>query len=525
MSPTIDTARIIQTKSEKIFESMIPHNWIIRKRNPDIFIDYSIEIGEHGEPTGNIFYVQLKGISNLTPTHKEIKYQLKSKHLKYFRDDLKAPAFLIIIDINQKEGYWIFLQKYIIDNFKKGIPNQTKSIRIPVTNILSDNVLFYNAITESQKYITDLHSSSFVNAYKKLNLDFENKYPGASFKMLAEKGHINVSINNKGVPLKIKIKEDKTELYKEQIAQSGEILVFETEDIIIEDFDLLNDLIKEANIKKLEVNKYPTINSAVSILTRNSNNQISTILNTISGKTQIGKEYSSFSGSLQDSPFNIRMKYKLIAESKSVNIQLHLDIDYTKWTNKNILYLPHEEKLYNFFNDLIKNYEVELQLESQGNHLFTLKNKFENIFDLADGFLRIHKFVTICKFLKHIITFPDYHDIFKINKTDLEIMYHLILDGEYSSPGINFDAFVEYDSLNKNVHVFKGMIIEDMEMDSDFGLEILNKKIELKSVKVNLKRFEIEEIIITENEGQQTTKLILKENDDSKVIYSYKPES
>jgi hypothetical protein len=527
MGSTIGLPFIIQKESENILRSMLPNNWLIREQKPDFYIDYSVEIGEHGEPTGNIFYVQLKGISNLKPTHKEIKYQLKSKHLKYFRDVLRFPVFLIVIDINQKEGYWVFLQKYIIDTFKKGIPNQTKSIRIPVVNILSDNMTFHSAIIESQKYMTDLYSTSIIKAYTNIKSSLEKNYPGASLKFLAEKNHINISIKNSKIPLKIRIKEDKTELYKEQIEQykkSGEIFVFKTEDIIIENFDLLNDLIKDANINRLEINNYPTINSSVSILTRDNNNHVSTILNTISGKTQIGKEYSNFSGSLQDSPFNISMKYKLIAENKSVNIQLHLNIDYTKWADKNILYLPHEEKLYNFFNDLKNNYEVELQLESQGNHLFTLKNKFENIYELADGYLRIHKFIFVCKSLKHIITFPDYHDIFKINKTDLEIMYHLILDGEFSSPGMNFDAFVEYDSLNKNVHVFKGMIIEDMEMNSDFGLEILNKKIELKNVKVNLKRFEIEEIIIKENEGQQTTKLILKENKDSKVIYSYKPE-
>src|ERR1035437_10411138 len=110
MGATLDRQREIQNEAEKKFESMIPNNWIIRKRNPDIFIDYSIEIGEHGEPTGNIFYVQLKGIGNLKLTHKEIKYQLKSKHLIYFRDKLRFPVFLIVIDNNKKEGYWIFLQ-------------------------------------------------------------------------------------------------------------------------------------------------------------------------------------------------------------------------------------------------------------------------------------------------------------------------------------------------------------------------------------------------------------------------------
>jgi hypothetical protein len=292
MGATLDRQREIQNEAEKKFESMIPNNWIIRKRNPDIFIDYSIEIGEHGEPTGNIFYVQLKGMSNVKPAHKEIKYQLKSKHLKYFQEKLKAPVFLIILDINKTEGYWVFLQKYINDNFNKGIPNQTKSIRIPVVNILSDNISFHNAIIESQKYMTDLYSSSIIKAYTNIKTSLEKNYPGASMKFLAENNHINISIRNSKIPLKIKIKADKTGLYKKQIEQyqkSGEIFVFNTEDIIIENFDLLNDLIKDANIKKLEINKYPIINSSVSILTRNNNNHVSTILNTINGKTQIGK--------------------------------------------------------------------------------------------------------------------------------------------------------------------------------------------------------------------------------------------
>jgi len=121
MGSTIGPPFIIQKESENILRSILPNNWLIREQKPDFYIDYSIEIVENGELTGKICYVQLKGKSNLKISHKEIVYQLSSKHLIYFRDNLQIPVFLIVTDINQNEGYWVFLQKYINDNYYKEI--------------------------------------------------------------------------------------------------------------------------------------------------------------------------------------------------------------------------------------------------------------------------------------------------------------------------------------------------------------------------------------------------------------------
>jgi len=528
MSSTIDNNRIIQSKSEKIFKSLIPDSWLIKEQNPDFYIDYSIEIVENGELTGKICYVQLKGKSNLKISHKEIVYQLSSKHLIYFRDNLQIPVFLIVTDINQNEGYWVFLQKYINDNYYKEIPEQTKSIRIPEINALSKNILFSKAIIESQKYMTDLHSSSIVKAYSNLKSNIDRKYPGSSLMFVADNDKINFSINNFKGPLTFTVKNEKKEFYQEIFEQSkktGKSFTIKTEDIIISGFDFLNDLIKETNITEIVLPTSLAYKSSVTLMTLNNNNQLSTLLNTIHGKTSFIKNNTEsvgeFEGNLEDSPLSITLQFKAENDTGKANLQISLDIDFNKWKKKNICFLPHEEKLNKFFYDIMNNYEVELSLDILDNQLLKMKNKFEDFIHISNLFIKIHKIVFLCKKLNPQILFPTLKEIICLNDNDLEIMYNLILKSEYIQSGKVYNITCEF--VHENEYpLIKGKLMPDIELTGNYDLEISGKYIILYNISIEAHGFEIENIISVIKENNLTvSKLFLKGNSNSEVIYRY----
>jgi hypothetical protein len=523
MGATLDRQREIQTEAEKIFESQIPNNWIIRKRNPDIFIDYSIEIGENGEPTGNIFYVQLKGISTLNLNYKEVKHQLETKHLKYFRDDLDVPAFLIVIDINRKEGYWIFLQKYIKNNFQKEILQHTKTIRIPILNNLSNIKLFYNSILEAKKYLKALKSTSVFYAVKNI----KDKYPEISLKVETEKNQINLSIKDYKIPFRIKVKNEKIESYKNQIEQfqkTGEYITLNKDDIDIEGSELFKDIITETDVTEIKFKTIDTVKSCVTILTRDNNNQLSTLLSPISGKTQFNSEHFHFYGALDDSPLNLELDLAIDKNSRIVDVQSSMSVDFIKWKGKSILLLPQEEKLFNFFCNLINNYTVELFLEIGGVPFLKAKEKIGKIYDMAEAFNKIHKFVYICKSLKYNIPFPVVHEVFKINNIDLETMFNLLKNGKYISSGDNYKISFSKETSDNNYPFKQGMIIENYESIRNIKLDVRDTKIILNNVTFQLLHFEIEDINNYDNNGIPFTRLNLKGTDKSKVIHSYKHE-
>jgi hypothetical protein len=523
MNSTVGPAKIIQNKSEKLFRSMMPDNWIIKEQTPDYFIDYYVEmVNDQGELTGNICYVQLKGKSNIKSHHKEIKYQLSSKHLNYFKNDFKAPVFLIIIDTKINEGYWIFLQKYINDNFKGNIPQITKSIRIPITNNLSNIMDFRNSIIAAQKYMTDLHSSSIINAITNIG----KRYPDISMKFERNKEQTKYSIQANN-PFKIIFKDDKRESYKKMVEMSqlnGEPITLKISDIIIQGFDYINELINESRITTISVDPLINFKSNVTIFTRDSNNQLSTLLNTINGKTRISKEFTNFAGTLDGSPFSISIKLKTETKASEVNVELTINYDFKKWINKNISLVPIEEKLFNFFNDIKNNYEVELRLEIMGNHLLTMKNKLDSILPLAEIFIRTQKFIYVCKKMKYLIPFPDLSEILKIDNNDLEIMYNLLKLGEFVSSGINYTITGIYKAIN-DTPINRNMIIDEIELLANFKLEVSKKNLVLNGILIRLNKFEIDEIINLEVKGVPSVQIKLKANQDSKIIYLYEPNT
>ena len=105
---------IEEAESKRIFNNSIPTEWIIREIKPDYGIDLSIEIVENGNVTGNVLFVQLKGVEKLKIIGDHVSFRLKVNHLRYYmqRDD---PIILVVVDIKDIKCYWIYLQKYVYE--------------------------------------------------------------------------------------------------------------------------------------------------------------------------------------------------------------------------------------------------------------------------------------------------------------------------------------------------------------------------------------------------------------------------
>ena len=48
---------IIETKSQRIFERLVPVEWVAREVKPDYGVDYLVEVFKNGESTGKTFFV------------------------------------------------------------------------------------------------------------------------------------------------------------------------------------------------------------------------------------------------------------------------------------------------------------------------------------------------------------------------------------------------------------------------------------------------------------------------------------
>lgn len=93
--------------------------------------------------TGNI-YVQLKATDGLKLVNNgsEISFVLDKRDINlWFNEPL--PVILVIYDVLNDKGYWLYLQRYFekLGNFDISMIANNYSIRIPIANILNEKSL------------------------------------------------------------------------------------------------------------------------------------------------------------------------------------------------------------------------------------------------------------------------------------------------------------------------------------------------------------------------------------------------
>ena len=104
--------RRIDSRAQKVFKNLLSDEWLPRERNPDIHVDYAVEIADQ-EPTGEIFLVQLKGTEKPRYKGNTVKLSLKTKHLAYYLKKLKQPVFVVLVDTKAERAFWIFTQEWL----------------------------------------------------------------------------------------------------------------------------------------------------------------------------------------------------------------------------------------------------------------------------------------------------------------------------------------------------------------------------------------------------------------------------
>lgn len=102
---------IIETKSQRIFERIVPVEWVCREIKPDYGVDYLVEIFENNKSTGKTFFVQLKG-STQEIKNETFEKQITTDNLKYY-NLLALPVIIICVSVTTEKIWGIWANKLI----------------------------------------------------------------------------------------------------------------------------------------------------------------------------------------------------------------------------------------------------------------------------------------------------------------------------------------------------------------------------------------------------------------------------
>lgn len=130
--PIRHESHILENKSRKFFQKLVPDEWVVNTPNHDYGIDFQVEIAINNQITGLNFSVQLKSTS-VSKNQKNISVPLKRSTIVYYFSRLE-PVMLVIYNSDDDEAYWSWIHELAIDLTKS---NETFTVSISKEKKLS----------------------------------------------------------------------------------------------------------------------------------------------------------------------------------------------------------------------------------------------------------------------------------------------------------------------------------------------------------------------------------------------------
>jgi len=408
---TITRSSKIGEKAEKIVDEILTACCKVRKEVPDVHIDFIAEIEEDGEPTGKRFGVQVKGTENPKIKNGLVKFSFEAKSLRYYINKVKFPVFLIVVDMKNREGYWLFTQKFLKETsiLEKRKEQKKISINIPQENKISDTLTFIRIADSAQNYMLELWPASLHAAAAA-----EKK----KWSELDERFDISVEYHNSTTNIKCTAREempfqlhfklgDNQNLREKLIAlfDQGRRVEFAPQEIQFAGSPILQKL-----------NEFPLI--AIEASNRRDVELFLTVVDhegrdiskpyRIDGVFVSGRKEVRFVSKKQNLPLNLSLTivYPDSSASSKEEYEQHVgDFNFndTVWEGKSFNELQYFDSLSALFHSLKADSKISMTYEQDGNRLIRgyMLNPFEESFinNIAGFCSLIEKIRFISKYL------------------------------------------------------------------------------------------------------------------------------
>lgn len=137
---------ITETKSQRIFERIVPFEWVCREIKPDYGVDYLVEVFENNISTGKTFFVQLKGSAQQIKDD-TFEKQITTDNLRYY-NSLALPVIIICVSVKTEQIWGVWANKLIEQTFLKD-NQKTLSLNLSKEYLLDEaNLRLFAAQTD-----------------------------------------------------------------------------------------------------------------------------------------------------------------------------------------------------------------------------------------------------------------------------------------------------------------------------------------------------------------------------------------
>jgi hypothetical protein len=436
------STRPIDSKAQKIFKNHLPDGWIPREKHPDIHIDYEVEIGDsNAEPTGEVFWVQLKGTQKPRYRGHIAKQSFKTKHLLYYLTKVKLPVFIVLVDVKSGKAFWLLAQEWLKSkNIDLG-SRKTIDVEVPLSNDLSDTEKLLKAVKSAEAYMRELWPSSVEAAVNHKKIYYEQ----LDNRFVAEISHMDgKTISNfhaiSEIPISISIEPSRSRSQRiSDLIESGKPAIFKGSEVLSLKGSPLFDLFLETgNLSQMVIQSTKQAIGTLIVSIRGATGQEKTVFHGIEGAISFGKNKGHFKAVLKKTPFYMELSFPFAVPNNN-RFSVNIGFNSIEWEKISILSLPYFDKLKEFFSSVNAGCGIKIVCEVDGAHIFTASTDQSIGKGLmgvtVEHFHLLDKLRTIAAELGQNFLYPkggfvDSHDF-----EDIGLLHTLITGGKQRIPG------------------------------------------------------------------------------------------
>jgi hypothetical protein len=359
----------IDDLAQQILHAALPPSWVPNEQHRDYGKDYIVEIGEeNGDLTGSSFYVQLKGQEtvDLCADGSLVKYSLESKYATYYFDKIKdLPVFLIVVDVNKKKGWWLFLQP-VLEADQTWRKQNSITVRLPESNNITNTASVRKAVEDAKKWMRLHHPESIheaVVAHKERIVGTDPRF-GVSVSLVNDKP-IFTLLPKKKVSLKFSFNGERGEIARKvsDLVDKGVLVAFQPGEVKVAGSKLFDPIEQGGCAIQATVNLTVTF----TVICQDEEGTALARLSDVPGMLSGGRKELWLDGGWVNSPLSLKLGP--IAPSTGGSVQLSLDLH--RWDGQLLNHLAYFDRLNEFFQTLPKSASASIECQRDGNVFFS----------------------------------------------------------------------------------------------------------------------------------------------------------
>jgi hypothetical protein len=446
--PNVAPQHDIDRRAKAAIGSWLAADWLVRPlAEADYGLDYMVE-GKAGiHPSGQIFYVQLKGSQSVRfDATGRLGWPMETKHLRYYWEKVTHPVFLFAVDVAAGCGWFVFIQGELNSQtmLEKLERQQTLTIELKLDHTIHDTGKLREAVSRSLTFMRERYPGSLQAAFRVAAQEYEQIDPnfsivksevtnGRTLHTIAPRRDFSFSIN---IPAD-KHKEVAPKL--EELFKFGRPIELTSAEADFTGLPLFGDAKARGLIGGIQLRPDQTTQGAAT----DGEPFTLTIPATLSG----GSEGVLLVAKAEDSPLGLELKVTrdMLKKAGSGNIQITWDM--RTWIGKDLRSLPWIEPIARFWEALFASHEISLTITVKGNRLvrggFGRKEPpeaFRPHLELCGMLFKIHE-LAIARGFK--IQLPEADRLWDFDWDDVAIAYDVEFKGRHTRSAPNYCALLQ----------------------------------------------------------------------------------